>query len=55
MDTYDLTVRDSYAPPSPPPTGLIPQTGWSLLYVDSEELVYVLKPATAAYDGNPGT
>lgn len=29
--------------------------GWSLLYVDSEELVVVFKPATAAFDGDPGT
>ena len=30
----------------------IPQTGWSLVHVDSEELVAANNPATAAFDGN---
>jgi len=38
-----------------PPPDLIPQTGWSLWYVDSEELVGEFTPATYAFDGNSGT
>lgn len=34
---------------------LIPQAGWSLLYVDSEELNYAYKPATYSFDGNTDT
>ncbi len=34
---------------------LIPQTGWSLLYVDSEETVGESAPATNAFDGDENT
>ena len=39
----------------PPSTGvtLIPQTGWTLKYVDSEEALET--PGTLAFDGNPNT
>ncbi len=34
---------------------LIPQTSWTLKYVDSEELDGELRPATDSFDGNPAT
>ena len=37
------------------PGGLISQKGWSLKYVDSEEVNYVYKPAINAFDGDPST
>jgi F5/8 type C domain-containing protein len=33
----------------------IPQTGWSLLWVDSEEMGDVDRPATNSFDGDPDT
>ena len=36
-------------------TEVIPQTGWSLLYVDSEELIGTYKPAVYTFDGDPTT
>ena len=36
-------------------SALIPQTGWTLKYVDSQETAGENSPATNAFDGNPNT
>ncbi len=65
--TYNVTftVTDSLGLADPTPAqrtivvgggssgGVIPQSGWSLLYVDSEQLPEF--PATNAFDGDPST
>ena len=65
--TITYTVTDSLGLPDPTPDTItvtvindagsipIPQTSWSLWYVDSEEIVKVFKPATNAFDGDPAT
>ena len=40
---------------NPSSSDLIPQTGWSLVYVDSQELVGENGRGVNAFDGNPGT
>jgi len=60
-----FTVTDSTGLPDPTPatrtitvgdvTTVLPKNDWSLLYVDSEELVGTYKPAIYAFDGDPGT
>jgi len=64
----NLIVTDSLGLPDPTPATrtitvlpsgstatAIPQTNWSLLHVDSEELVCGLHPADNAFDGRPDT
>ncbi|MGB9104952.1 MAG: DNRLRE domain-containing protein [Terriglobales bacterium] len=36
-------------------SGAIPQSGWHVLYVDSQETSCANQPATNAFDGNPNT
>jgi hypothetical protein len=50
---WSIGIRVSTAPPAPP--GVIPHTGWTLRYVDSQELVGENGAATNAFDGNPNT
>jgi len=63
--TVTFTVTDSAGLPDPTPairtitvgdvTIVLPKNDWSLLYVDSEEVVATYKPAINAFDGNPTT
>jgi PKD repeat protein len=67
--TYEvsLTVTDSQLLSDPSPAGVtvtvlpvgssapIPQSGWSVLYVDSEETVASSDAAVHAFDGDPAT
>ncbi len=62
----NFTVTDSLGAPDPTPatrtvivqsvsSGVIPQTGWTVRYVDSQETVGESAPATNAFDGNAST
>ena len=63
--TVSFTVTDSLGLSDPTPatrvitvqsgSPVIPQTGWSLRYVDSQELVGAIGLATKAFDGNVNT
>jgi len=63
--TVTFTVTDALGLSDPTPatrtiavrggSGIIPQQGWSLVYVDSQELVGENGAATNAFDGAPGT
>ena len=65
--TVTFTVTDSNGLSDPTPAsrtvtvlsnssgGIIPQSGWSLVYVDSQETVAENGAATNAFDGNPST
>ncbi len=64
--TITFTVTDSSGVPDPTPatrfvsvqdnsSSLILQAGWTLLYVDSEELVGAPGDAVLAFDGDPST
>jgi len=50
---WSIGIRVSTAPPAP--AGVIPHTGWTLRYADSQELVGENGTATNAFDGNPNT